>query len=514
MSQNNLPKPSVHRALLSVSDKTGIVEFAQGLVNLGVKILSTGGTAKLLKEHHIAVTLVSDVTQFPEIMQGRVKTLHPKIHGGILGKRDQHSSDAKQHDITWIDLVVCNLYPFAQTIQNNPSLDLALENIDIGGPCMIRAAAKNIDWVTAVCDPADYLDILQKLQHDALDFATRKKFAAKAFTHTASYDNMIAQYLTDAQPFAQHMMLSLDKVDSLRYGENPHQSAAVYRRTGSKSPLLDASLLQGKPMSFNNYADAQAALNCLHAFENPACVVVKHMNPCGAATSKTIEAAFNKAWAGNAVAAFGGIVALNRALSVEIAEFLASVFVEVIIAPAIEPQAQTILQQKPNCRILIYDPDLCTSHGYMVKDLQGGMLLQDYDTDKLTQSDCQVVTHTQPTPQQWQDLLFAWAVIKHVKSNAILLAQDNQAIGIGTGQVSRIDAVNIAICQAAERLTHNTVLASEAFFPFRDSIDQIAQTPIKAIIQPGGSIRDREVIAACDESSMVMVFTGRRCFCH
>lgn len=509
---------SIKRVLISVSDKEGIVEFARNLANLNIEIISTGGTSQLLRQENIPVRDVSDVTKFPEIMDGRVKTLHPKVHGGILGKRDEHESIAKEHDINWIDLVVVNLYPFAATIQK-PSVTFedAIENIDIGGPTMIRSAAKNMDWVGVVVDPADYDKILQELnQNQGLSFATRQFFATKAFAHTAEYDALINHYLTSVhkkeETFPEKLTFNLEKFSSLRYGENPHQAAAAYRFINKQTGILVAKQHQGKELSFNNIADADAALACVEEFSEPACVIVKHANPCGAAVADSLLDAFQQAFNADSQSAFGGIIALNRPCTKEVAEAISTIFFEVIIAPSYEPDALQIFKTKPNLRLLEHSLKQLENE-FDLKFISGGLLIQDKDILTITRDTLRVVTQSQPNSIEIQTMLFAWRVLKHLKSNAILIAKGNTTMGVGAGQVSRVDAVDIAIRKAGPDLS-GTILASDAFFPFRDSIDRIGKTGIRAIIQPGGSVRDEEVIAACNEHGIAMVFTGTRCFKH
>jgi len=501
----------IKRALISVSNKAGLQDFANGLYKLGIELISTGGTAKFLQDLNIPVTNVADITNFPEIMNGRVKTIHPKIAGGILGKRDQHEKEAKEHEIPWLDLVVCNLYPFAETIAKpNVDLDTALENIDIGGPTMIRAAAKNFHYVGVIVDPNDYSAVLQELQKNRkLDLDLCKKLATKAFAHTAQYDTVIAEYLTDDM-FPEQLTLAFNKISELRYGENPHQKACFYQKIDR---LSNSKQLQGKQLSFNNIFDTDAAIACVKEFSEPACVVVKHANPCGVCEHEDINQAFINAWQADAKSAFGGIVALNRTCSAEIAEQLAKVFIEVLIAPDYSPEALEILQKKPNLRVLELNTLTKSAEKYQFKYVDGGMLLQTIDDNKITNNDLKFVTKIKPSQQKIADLLFAWKVVKHVKSNAIVIADNKTTLGIGHGQVSRVDAVNVAIYKG-RKYPQQAVLASDAFFPFRDSIDQLETTSINAIIQPGGSIRDEEVIAACDEQQIAMVFTGIRCFNH
>ena len=501
---------AIKRALISVSDKRGIVEFVAELARMQIEIYSTGGSSKLLREANISVKDVSDITQFPEMMDGRVKTLHPKIHGGILGLRDEHEKIAKEHDINWIDLVVVNLYPFSEAIKKqNATFDHAIENIDIGGPAMIRSAAKNMGWACVVVDPQDYSLVLNELYSQAtLSFHTRKTLATKAFQHTTEYDKVIADYLTSTN---NNMTLTLEKFSELRYGENPQQSATAYRFPGAHG-ILTAIQHQGKELSYNNISDADAAVACVKEFSQPTCVIVKHANPCGVASASDIETAFEKAFQADSVSAFGGIVALNQRCTKQLAEKIANIFFEVIIAPTYDVDALAILAAKPNLRVLELDLQLPVML-QEIKFVEGGLLFQDKDISKISKNDLKIVTQSQPTDQQIAAMLFAWPIVKHIKSNAILIADIDVTVGIGAGQVSRIDAVDLAIKKSGQNQS-GLILASDAFFPFRDSIDKIAETGIKAIIQPGGSMRDEEVISACDEHKIAMVFTGLRCFKH
>ncbi len=523
MPLNNYP---IKRALLSVSDKTGIVEFATALNTMGVELLSTGGTAKLLKNHGLHVIEVSDYTNFPEMLDGRVKTLHPKIHAGILARRGQDDTTLQQHQIPTIDLVVVNLYPFAKVIaEPNCDLATAIENIDIGGPTMLRAAAKNYTAVTVVTDAADYQTILQEMQENngTTNLATRLTLAQKVFALTSQYDSLIAEYLFKAQhkdAFPNYYTPRFIHKQSLRYGENPHQAAAFYIENNFQgTAIATAEQIQGKELSFNNIADADAALNCVLSFgDQPACVIVKHANPCGVAVGENILAAYQKAFACDPQSAFGGIIAFNRKLDQITAEtLLAQQFVEVIVAPDIDPAAKKLLQQKPNVRVLIFTATVSLkSHDYDYKRVTGGLLIQTHDAGTIDSNELQVVSQQQPTPPQLQDLLFAWKVVKFVKSNAIVLVKDQATIGIGAGQMSRVDSVHIACTKAirAGFSTQDAVMASDAFFPFRDSVDQAAAAGISAIIQPGGSLRDAEVIAAANELGVAMVLTGMRHFRH
>jgi phosphoribosylaminoimidazolecarboxamide formyltransferase / IMP cyclohydrolase len=505
--------PIIKRALISVANKTGLIEFGCGLQELGVEIIATDGTAKALTQANIAVTKVATITGFPAIMDGRVKTLHPKIVAAILGKRDTHAKEALQHDIAWIDLVVCNLYPFAASIKR-PAADLALalENIDIGGSTMLRAAAKNFQWVSVVVDPNDYTNVLLEMQqHQELSEKFRKLLAAKAFAYTAQYDALIAKYFT-TNPFPDQLILSYNKIANLCYGENPHQKAAVYHATETTCGVLDAIKHQGKQLSFNNLLDTNHALLCLQEFSSPTCVIVKHNNPCSVATHADVYHAFINAWKADSLSAFGGVIAINRTCSPAIAEQISNIFIEVLIAPGYEPEALKILNNKPNLRILEVN-NLSTHDNYTIKGIDGGLLMTETDNKIITAHDCKLVTKTQIADKQLQDLLFAARVAKHVRSNAIVIASNLTTLGIGHGQVSRIEAVNIALNKGGNNLQH-AVLASDGFFPFRDSIDRISSTKLNAIIQPGGSIRDQEVINACDEYGIAMIFTGIRSFCH
>jgi phosphoribosylaminoimidazolecarboxamide formyltransferase/IMP cyclohydrolase len=509
---NQQPVP-IKRALISVSDKTGITDFARALHELDIEIISTGGTSKLLRDANIPVLDVADITQFPEMMDGRLKTLHPKIHGGILGLRDTHATTAMAHAIGWIDLVIVNLYPFAATIKKaDATYDDAVENIDIGGPTMIRAAAKNQGWVGVIVEPMDYEKVLVELRDtNSLSFELRKQLATKAFGHTAAYDALIYDYLNKAATTSAPLMLALDKFADLRYGENPHQAASAYVVTGQGEGILQARQHQGKQLSYNNITDADAALACVQEFTEPACVIVKHANPCGAAVAKTIEEAFTNAFNADSQAAFGGIIALNRPCDKTLAEAISKVFIEVVIAPGYSAEALAIFAAKPNLRVL--ELSLASNAAQELKFVTGGVLIQDKDAAIITRNELTVVTGRQPEASEIDAMLFAWRVLKHIKSNAILIANAAHTLGVGAGQVARIDAVNIALTKAAGK-THGAVLASDAFFPFRDSIDSLANTGIRAVIQPGGSVKDADVIAACNDLGIAMVFTGKRCFKH
>jgi phosphoribosylaminoimidazolecarboxamide formyltransferase / IMP cyclohydrolase len=516
----------VSRALLSVSDKSGIVELARALAALGVELISTGGTARLLEKEGIAVTEVSAYTGFPEMLDGRVKTLHPKIHGGLLARRNDqaHVGALRAADIAPIDLLVVNLYPFQATVADpDCRFDDAVENIDIGGPAMLRAAAKNHGDVAVVVDPVDYEKILSEIRGSgAVSDATRFMLARKAFAHTAAYDGAIANYLgsLDAarqrREYPEVLSLQFRKLEDLRYGENPHQSAAFYRdERPAAGSLASYRQLQGKELSYNNIADADAAWECVKSFAEPACVIVKHANPCGAATAGTLAAAYDKAFKTDPVSAFGGIVAFNRAVDRATAEALARQFAEVIIAPRFELDAQKELASKASLRVL----EVPLAHDVQAHDYKrvgGGLLVQSSDAKTLKREDLRVMTKKQPTDSQWPDLLFAWRVAKFVKSNAIVFCSGGMTLGVGAGQMSRIDSARIAALKA--KLTkldlRASVAASDAFFPFRDGLDAVVDAGAVAVIQPGGSVRDAEVIGAADERGVAMVFTGVRHFRH
>lgn len=520
-------------ALLSVSDKSGIVDFAKGLLQAGFGLLSTGGTYRLLKEHDVAVTEVSDYTGFPEMMDGRVKTLHPKIHGGILGRRGTDDEVMSEHAIERIDLVVVNLYPFAQTIARpNVTMTDAIENIDIGGPTMVRAAAKNHAHVGIVTDPSDYQRVLDALDgKTALDDELRYDLAVKAFEHTAQYDGMIANFLgsrvnTAQSPdtFARTLNMQFDKAEDLRYGENPHQQAAFYVEnqnadTGEAS-IATAKQLQGKALSYNNIADTDAALECVKSFSAPACVIVKHANPCGVAVEADQVAAYKTAFSTDPESSFGGIIAFNTPLTKACAQAIVdNQFVEVIIAPSIDDGVLDITGAKKNVRVLVCGalPSPKERHAQLdYKRVNGGLLVQEQDLGLIGVDDLKIVTDVQPTEAQIQDLLFSWTVAKYVKSNAIVYGKNQRTIGVGAGQMSRVNSARIAAIKAehAGLATEGAVMASDAFFPFRDGIDNAAEVGISAIIQPGGSMRDNETIAAANEHGIAMVFTGMRHFRH
>jgi phosphoribosylaminoimidazolecarboxamide formyltransferase/IMP cyclohydrolase len=517
---------AARQALISVSDKTGIVDLARGLVRLEFGILSTGGTARLLAEARVPVREIGDYTGFPEMLDGRVKTLHPKVHAGILARRDQpaHMEAMRRAGIPGIDVVVVNLYPFVQTVSRpGCSLEEAIENIDIGGPTMVRAAAKNHQHVAVLVDPRDYAEVLAELESaGTLSHATRFRLACKAFSHTAAYDGAIGNYLTaidaDGQRrgFPDQFNFSFAKVQDLRYGENPHQQAAFYRELEDVPGSLSRyHQLQGKELSYNNIADADAAWECVKTFDAPACVIVKHANPCGVAVDKGLLEAYRRAFSTDPTSAFGGIIAFNRPLDESAAEAVSQQFVEVLIAPAVSAQARSVLAAKQNVRVLEV-PLEPGANRYDLKRVGGGMLVQTPDTRNVEAGELRVVTKTRPTAQQLGDLLFAWRVAKFVKSNAIVFCRDGATVGVGAGQMSRVDSARIAAIKAqnAGLALAGSAVASDAFFPFRDGLDVVVSAGARAVIQPGGSVRDDEVIAAADEHGVVMLFTGVRHFRH
>ena len=529
---------SIKQALISVSDKTGVLEFAQGLAAQGVKLLSTGGTAKMLRDAGLPVTEIGDYTGFPEMLDGRVKTLHPKVHGGILARRDlpEHLATIEAHGIPMIDLVCVNLYPFAATIAKaGVTLEDAIENIDIGGPAMVRSSAKNYNGVAIVTDPEDYAPLLAEMKANggALQLATRFGLAKKAFTHTARYDSMIANWLTglddgaEAKPaeaapvpaiFPAKLQLAFDRVETLRYGENSHQSAAFYREPNPVAGSIAAyTQLQGKELSYNNIADSDAAWECVKSFDAPACVIVKHANPCGVAIDGTLLGAYEKSFKTDSTSAFGGIIAFNGEVGIDVVNAMneRKHFVEVLIAPAFTAEAKAALAAKANLRVLVV-PISRQLNALEYKRVGGGLLVQTPDNFTAQASGLKIVTKVQPTAQQIEDLLFAERVAKFVKSNAIVFCGNGMTLGVGAGQMSRVDSTKIASIKAqhAGLDLAGSVVASDAFFPFRDGVDVLAEAGAKAVIQPGGSMRDEEVIAAADEHGLAMVFTGNRHFRH
>ena len=524
MNDINLVK--VRRALISVSDKAGIVDFASALDAMGIELLSTGGTFRLLQESGLKVTEVADYTGFPEMMDGRVKTLHPKVHGGILGRRGQDNAVMAEHGIDAIDMVVVNLYPFEATVAKpDCSLEDAIENIDIGGPTMVRAAAKNHRFVNILVNAEDYAQVLEEMRaHDgATTLSTRFDLAIKAYEHTAAYDGAIANHFGTlvpggSQSFPRTFNTQFHKAQEMRYGENPHQKAAFYREAHPmEAGVATAKQMQGKELSYNNVADTDAALECVKNFEEPACVIVKHANPCGVAVAADIGTAYQLAFATDPESAFGGIIAFNRELDAETARAIVDKqFVEVIIAPGVSSDALSIVAEKKNVRLLVCGKWTAPRPALDYKRVNGGMLVQDRDLSMVDPADIKVVSKVQPTEQQMNDLLFAWKVAKYVKSNAIVYVANGQTVGVGAGQMSRINSARIAGIKAehAGLEVKGSVMASDAFFPFRDGIDNAGKSGIAAVIQPGGSIRDEEVIAAADEHGMAMVFTGMRHFRH
>ncbi|ELB2199955.1 bifunctional phosphoribosylaminoimidazolecarboxamide formyltransferase/IMP cyclohydrolase [Vibrio parahaemolyticus] len=524
----------IRRALISVSDKTGIVEFAQALAERGVDILSTGGTARLLAEQGIAVTEVSDYTSFPEMMDGRVKTLHPKVHGGVLGRRGQDDDVMAKHGINPIDMVVVNLYPFAETVaKDGCTLADAVENIDIGGPTMVRSAAKNHKDVTIVVNASDYDRVIAEMDANdkSLTLETRFDLAIAAFEHTAAYDGMIANYFGTMVPsygenkegdeeskFPRTFNQQFEKKQDMRYGENSHQAAAFYVEANpQEASVSTARQIQGKALSYNNIADTDAALECVKEFNEPACVIVKHANPCGVALGKDILEAYNRAYQTDPTSAFGGIIAFNQELDAETAiAIVERQFVEVIIAPSVSAEAIEVVAAKKNVRLLECGEWSTKTTGFDVKRVNGGLLVQDRDQGMVSLDDLKVVSKRQPTEEELKDALFCWKVAKYVKSNAIVYAKGDMTIGVGAGQMSRVYSAKIAGIKAADEGLEvaGSVMASDAFFPFRDGIDAAAEAGIKCVIQPGGSMRDDEVIAAADEHGMAMIFTGMRHFRH
>ena len=505
----------IKRALVSVYDKTNIVDLVQVLHDNKIEILSTGGTAAVLRKSNIPVKDVSEYTNFPEIMDGRVKTINPLIEGGILGLRDIHNDDAKSNSIEWIDLVICNLYPFSETInQKNCDLPLALENIDIGGPTMIRSAAKNLGWVCVLVDPSDYNVVSSEINETGtLSFFTRKKLASKAFGHTAEYDTIIHNYVEDTS-MPSVLNLSYNKHSELRYGENPHQFASSYKIVGNTDTnILNATIHQGKKLSYNNIMDADGALACVREFDEPTCVIVKHSNPCGVAIGKNLLEAYHNAFNADSISAFGGIVALNNKCTADVASAIINVFVEIVLAPEFDDEALDVFSKKQNIRVLSVGTLKSRKSKIEVRNIDGGLLIQDTDTKNLSENDLKVVTKNKPSEIDIKTALFTWKVLRHAKSNGILIAKNNITVGLGAGQVSRVDAVSMALQKGGDNVSGG-VLASDAFFPFRDSIDSLKNSGISAIIQPGGSIRDQEIIDACNEYNISMMFTGTRCFKH
>lgn len=513
----------IKRALISVSDKTGIVELASALKELGVEIISTGGTAKALSAAGIPVINVSDITGFPECLDGRVKTLHPKVHGGLLAMRSNpdHMRQIKELGIDPIDMVVINLYPFKQTIlKEHVELAEAIENIDIGGPTMLRAASKNYQDVTVIVDPADYTGILEEIRNNGdVSVKTKFKLAYKVFEHTSQYDTLIAKYLREQigeGGFPETLTLTFEKAQDMRYGENPHQNAVFYKEIGANRGLItSARQLHGKELSYNNINDTNGALELLKEFEEPTVIAVKHANPCGVGSGKDIYEAYLRTYEADPVSIFGGIIAANREIDAKTAEEINKIFVEIVVAPSFSEEAQQILSQKKNIRLLELDhiTDKIPAGTYDMKKVAGGLLVQEYNTQLLNRDDLKCVTESQPTPEEMEDLVFAMKVVKHTKSNGIALAKGKQTLGVGPGQTNRIMAAKIAIEYGGDR-TKGAVMASDAYFPFPDCVEAAAAAGIRAIIQPGGSMRDQESIDACNKYGIAMVFTGMRHFKH
>jgi phosphoribosylaminoimidazolecarboxamide formyltransferase/IMP cyclohydrolase len=511
-----------NRALLSVYDKTGIAELGRGLVDLGYEIVSTGGTLATLQAAGVPVTAVSDVTEFPEILDGRVKTLHPRIHGGLLARRDDpaHLSSLEAHRISTIDVVAANLYPFAETVARpDVSIGAALEQIDIGGPAMIRAAAKNFPAVAVLTDPADYASALEELRDGRLSTERRRALAAKAFAHTAAYDAVVAEYLRDSEEWPQEVSFAGRLTRTLRYGENPQQRAAAYRRLRAGSPaqgVLEAEQLAGKELSFNNLLDADAAWNAVRGFTRPAVAILKHTIPCGLAERDDLATAFAEAVRGDPVSAFGGIVALNRPVDGETARRMAEIFFEVVVAPGFDDQTIETLGKRKALRLLRMPPALAPDGmgtSWDVRPIAGGLLVQTTDCAPADISSWRVVTAREPDTREMDDLAFAWHAVRHVKSNAIVLARDRAIAGVGSGQPNRLESVRIAVDKAGERAA-GSVLASDAFFPFPDGLEAAMAAGVTAAVQPGGSVRDEAVIAAADRAGVAMIFTGTRHFRH
>ena len=508
------------RALISVSDKNGVVEFAQQLRSLGWEIIATGGTMKLLRDSGLEVINISDVTGFPEICDGRVKTLHPKVHGGLLARRDDesHLKALKDNSIEFIDMVCVNLYPFRQTIAKpDVTMEDAIENIDIGGPSMLRSAAKNYKDVTVVCDPADYAQIIEEIKATGnTTVETRLQLSAKAYTHTAEYDSMIATYMRKAAGLNEKLFLEFDLVQGLRYGENPHQQAKFYGSADAGSfSLANAKQLNGKELSYNNIQDANAALSIVREFEEPFCVGLKHMNPCGAAIGKDVVDAWTKAYEADKVSIFGGIVAVNREVNREAAELMKPIFLEIIMAPSFSDEALEVLSTKKNLRLLQVDMSKDDSVVNQYVSVNGGLLVQDLDKTTATVTADMCVTDVKPTEEQVTDLNFGWRVVKHVKSNAIVVVKDGHTVGVGAGQMNRVGSAEIALKQAqAAGFTEGLVLASDGFFPFDDTVTLAAQYGVTAIVQPGGSVRDEDSVKKANECGITMVCTGMRHFKH
>ncbi|TDL78013.1 bifunctional phosphoribosylaminoimidazolecarboxamide formyltransferase/IMP cyclohydrolase [Peribacillus frigoritolerans] len=511
---------TIKRALVSVSNKEGIIPFVTELVEQGIEVISTGGTSSLLQQNGVKVTGISEVTGFPEIMDGRVKTLHPNIHGGLLAVRSNsdHMKQLEENSILPIDLVVVNLYPFKETIsKQDVTFDDAIENIDIGGPTMLRSAAKNHQDVAVVVDPADYAEVLEQIKSEKeVTLATKQKLAAKVFRHTASYDALIAEYLTNAvgEEDPETVTYTFEKKQSLRYGENPHQKATFYKKPlASNVSIAEAVQVHGKELSYNNIKDADAALQIVREFKQPAAVAVKHMNPCGVGTGETIFEAFTRAYEADPTSIFGGIIALNHEVDKETAHKLHEIFLEIVIAPSFDEEALAILTSKKNLRLLTLDVLGADKQDQQITSIHGGLLVQDEDTLSFDDAKITIPTKREPTEQEWEDLKLAWKVVKHVKSNAIVLTKNQMTVGVGAGQMNRVGAAKIAIEQAGA-LAEGSAMGSDAFFPMNDTVEAAAKAGVTAIIQPGGSIKDEDSIQKADEYGITMVFTGVRHFKH
>ncbi|AHF06400.1 bifunctional phosphoribosylaminoimidazolecarboxamide formyltransferase/IMP cyclohydrolase [Desulfitobacterium metallireducens] len=515
------------RVVISVSDKTGILELGKGLAELGYEIISTGGTFKTLNEAGIPVRYVTEITGFPEILDGRVKTLHPMVHAGILARDTaEHRKQLDENGIGLVDLVVVNLYPFRETIAKpDVTFEDAIENIDIGGPTMVRAAAKNQERVAIVVNPKRYTEILETLRQEGeISYALRKQLAAEAFAHTADYDKAIADYLEKQQAqeagatsvFPETLRLTAEKAQDLRYGENPQQNAAFYRNSNSEGTLAGGVQLQGKELSYNNWVDMEAAWSLAQEFKEPACVIIKHTNPCGAALGKTPLEAYERALEADPVSAFGGIIAFNRVVDAECAQLIHERFFEVILAPEFSPEAREIFKDKKNLRLIIIGRrggQHTSEKGWKIRTIQGGFLVQEEDLGTTPSTEWEVVTEQKPTAEDLRELEFAWQVVKHVKSNAIVLTKNGQTLGVGAGQMNRVGSVKISMEQAGDK-AKGAYLASDAFFPFPDSLEEAAKAGVRAVVQPGGSIRDEEVLEVANRLNLIMVFTHRRHFQH
>ncbi len=507
------------RALVSVSDKTNLVSFVQELVSLGYEIISTGGTKKALDEAGIKTIGISDVTGFPEIMDGRVKTLHPNVHGALLCVRDNpdHVRQLKELNIDYIDLVCVNLYPFKQTLQKEGvTHEEIIENIDIGGPSMLRSASKNYASIPVIVDPNDYDAVICELkEHGETSLSTREHLAAKVFRHTAAYDTIIAQYLSEKtkEKFPENFTITYEKVQDLRYGENPHQDAAFYQASNPKYSIANAKQLHGKELSYNNIQDANACIEVLKDYDEPCAVGMKHMNPCGVGIGKDIDEAWDKAYEADSTSIFGGIVSFNREVTLKTAEKLSQIFLEIIIAPSYEEEAFAVLSKKKNIRLLQLDTSLEVNNKLKVTNVNDGLLVQDADLDEINVDEFTYPTNRKPSEAEMQQLLMAWKVVKHVKSNAIVLVKDSMTIGVGAGQMNRVGAAKIAIEQAGEK-AQGSVMGSDAFFPMPDTVEEAVKAGVTAIIQPGGSIKDQLSVDVCNEHNIAMVYTGKRHFKH